>query len=275
LDPARTNKDIDAPMISDLAESDTCDMVSNALISPRTEVFNTYGEHLTNAQLLACYGFALDGNDNDIVNFDLQDLPPLPDVTRSLAIDRDVIFHLYRQVLQIFPRYDRWKISNLVYHPDDLSSSTGSATTVSREDELGWHVTGGEQLQGRQLNINVNSDAKVSHALWVYCALLAVVGALAVHTNASTLGAHDVAAAVRQTAERQLSWELYLELAAAPAVPEADVYDDGGGGDLPRHEGTEKVDKVRVHPAHVFGFRRFLCSSLPWDDYEPSYLAPI
>ncbi|KAH8116424.1 hypothetical protein DFH11DRAFT_1209779 [Phellopilus nigrolimitatus] len=31
---------------------DTCEMVANAFIPPFAEVFNTYGEHLTNAQLL-------------------------------------------------------------------------------------------------------------------------------------------------------------------------------------------------------------------------------
>jgi hypothetical protein len=40
-------------------------MVSNTGIAPNSEVFNTYGETLTNSQLLNQYGFVLDVNEND------------------------------------------------------------------------------------------------------------------------------------------------------------------------------------------------------------------
>ena len=47
-------------------------MVSNAYISPYAEIFNTYGEDLSNAQLLARYGFALaEGNDGDVVSWEV------------------------------------------------------------------------------------------------------------------------------------------------------------------------------------------------------------
>ncbi|PPQ67954.1 hypothetical protein CVT26_005834 [Gymnopilus dilepis] len=41
------------------------DMVSNIGIPPDSEIYNTYGEDLTNAQLLGQYGFILDVNDYD------------------------------------------------------------------------------------------------------------------------------------------------------------------------------------------------------------------
>lgn len=48
---------------------DLCyEMVSNAEILPGEEVFNTYGERLSNAELLMQYGFILDPNDNDVVH---------------------------------------------------------------------------------------------------------------------------------------------------------------------------------------------------------------
>lgn len=52
------------------AFENTCDMVTRAPILPFSEVFNTYGEHLTNAQLLAHYGFVLDVNENDVTSWD-------------------------------------------------------------------------------------------------------------------------------------------------------------------------------------------------------------
>ncbi|KAK1215826.1 hypothetical protein PQX77_021552 [Marasmius sp. AFHP31] len=40
----------------------------------RTEIFNTYGTHLSNAQLLNQYGFILDANEADFVEFDDEDV---------------------------------------------------------------------------------------------------------------------------------------------------------------------------------------------------------
>jgi hypothetical protein len=45
-------------------------MVSNAPVGAGEEVFNTYGDGLSNAQLLVRYGFALDGNEHDAVRFE-------------------------------------------------------------------------------------------------------------------------------------------------------------------------------------------------------------
>lgn len=68
-------------------DADTCDMVTNLYIPPFIEIFNTYGEDLSNAQLLARYGFALsDGNDNDIVSWDLDELE---EIAASLSIDNN------------------------------------------------------------------------------------------------------------------------------------------------------------------------------------------
>ncbi|KAJ7712157.1 hypothetical protein B0H16DRAFT_1814870 [Mycena metata] len=50
------------------------EMVSNLPIPPHSEVFNTYGETLTNAQLLVQYGFILDGNDNDHLTWTFDEL---------------------------------------------------------------------------------------------------------------------------------------------------------------------------------------------------------
>lgn len=48
-------------------------MVSNAPILPFSEIYNTYGENLSNADLLFRYGFMLDENDNDSVSFSEND----------------------------------------------------------------------------------------------------------------------------------------------------------------------------------------------------------
>ena len=52
----------------------TCDMVTNESVPPFSEIFNTYGEHLSNAQLLVRYGFLLDDNENDTISWNAQGL---------------------------------------------------------------------------------------------------------------------------------------------------------------------------------------------------------
>ena len=244
---AGTNMDTDAPTVPD-HEMDTCDMVSNVPISPWTEVFNTYGEHLTNAQLLTRYGFALDENANDVVTFRLDDLPSLADMTGTqLVSDRASLGPLYRQVLQEISRYRRWDPSNLVYHPDDLLASPGSAISASTNNGRSSCLYGGGQVHGAReepLRLCVNSDAKVSHALWVYCAVLAVLVAQeGHHRSVEFLDARVVAAGVEHLAAYQLLLELNPERAMDAAL-EADADDDEGDGDLPRDEGTQNSDKV-------------------------------
>jgi SET domain-containing protein 6 len=52
----------------------TCEMVVNAAIAPGSEIFNTYGSKLTNAELLVRYGFMLDANDNDILTWTVEEI---------------------------------------------------------------------------------------------------------------------------------------------------------------------------------------------------------
>ncbi|KAF8870889.1 hypothetical protein BD779DRAFT_508069 [Infundibulicybe gibba] len=54
---------------------DVCyDMVTNSIIPPFTEVFNTYGENMSNAQLLSRYGFIIDGNEHDYLAWDVEEI---------------------------------------------------------------------------------------------------------------------------------------------------------------------------------------------------------
>ena len=49
-------------------------MVVNATIPPDSEIFNTYGAKLTNAELLVRYGFVLDVNDNDTLTWTIEEI---------------------------------------------------------------------------------------------------------------------------------------------------------------------------------------------------------
>jgi hypothetical protein len=66
----------DAPTSRQLVEDDSCEMVTVQGISAGQEVFNTYGE-LSNAQLLAFYGFTLEANKYDRITFAFDDVARL------------------------------------------------------------------------------------------------------------------------------------------------------------------------------------------------------
>ncbi|TFK45041.1 hypothetical protein BDQ12DRAFT_46280 [Crucibulum laeve] len=122
------------------------EMVSDIPIPPHSEVFNTYGETLTNAQLLTRYGFILDVNENDHLTWTLDDLYAGLGNSAAQLLQSSIsglIKHeneeTYGHILDLFPE------SQLVYR-DDLSPSD---------------------------NLCINSDGKLSYQLWITLALLA------------------------------------------------------------------------------------------------------
>ncbi|KAI0080163.1 SET domain-containing protein [Panus rudis PR-1116 ss-1] len=142
---------------------DTCDMVTNRPVAAGGEVFNTYGERLTNAQLLVRYGFALEGNENDMVSWQMDDLPPAPWMERE-AFRTNV----YEPILRAWPRDLRWVESERVYNPP-------RAYTVVRIEDRRESPTRRWPRRHLRPALDVNGDAKLSHPLWVYCALCATV----------------------------------------------------------------------------------------------------
>ena len=120
-------------------------MVSNTYIPPLTEVFNTYGDGLTNAQLLSQYGFVLDINDNDRISWTATEI--LHILAPGQYIDRDLEEFLtqLRQAVPLIPtEHVLFKDSQLVYF---------NPLTI---DEY-----------------CLNSEGKISHHLWILLLLVA------------------------------------------------------------------------------------------------------
>lgn len=233
---AAPNTHTDAPTLAQ--EVDTCDMVSNSPIPPGAEVFNTYGEHLTNAQLLARYGFALDDNDNDVVTFKLDDLSVPPNITNCWpCADRAALDALYGEVLRAWPRHN-WDNSEIVYQPEvgPLSADMGSTPS------------GGRLASARDARmLAVNSDGKISHGLWVYCTLCSMSCVAPIAGNTGAPHAVMVAAAAgRRLAELQVHREMQ---GVDRPHEEATADDDGGDGDLPQLVGS--TDKILTTLARV------------------------
>lgn len=53
---------------------DCYEMVINTVVPPFSEVYNTYGETLSNAELLCQYGFVLEANENDTITWTVDEV---------------------------------------------------------------------------------------------------------------------------------------------------------------------------------------------------------
>jgi hypothetical protein len=142
---------------------DSCyEMVTNAPVLPNREVFNTYGEKLGNADLLVRYGFAIDGNEWDRISWDLEEL--WDDVNeidnQGTSSWPGRIERVTKYWVDIVEKWsDRWvelfSKSEFVY--------------VNPVGRGVWTTEGGGN-EGSMLCMN--SDGKITHQMWLYCALL-------------------------------------------------------------------------------------------------------
>ncbi|GLB37822.1 putative saccharomyces cerevisiae YBR030w [Lyophyllum shimeji] len=123
------------------------EMVSNAPISPHEEVFNTYGETLTNTQLLAQYGFVLDVNENDCLHWDFQEVytccAAFAGVSISSRLEVESVRSAAIQSVARQRALERIADSSLVYLHADMSDSS----------------------------LCVDADGRISHQLWILLAL--------------------------------------------------------------------------------------------------------
>ena len=121
------------------------EMVSNICIPPLTEVFNTYGDVLTNAQLLSQYGFILDMNDNDRVSWTATEALHILAPGQYSDTDLKEFLTRLRQAVPLIPtNHILFEHSQLVYF-NPLAI-----------DEF-----------------CLNSEGKISHHLWILLLLVA------------------------------------------------------------------------------------------------------
>ena len=256
------------------AEQDTCDMVANTAIPPHSEVFNTYGELLSNAQLLARYGFMLDENDNDAVTFDLDDVRPAWNYLSqelTAAVGEIPLSPTWTQycstlahIMQSWPRHEGWKDSSLVYQTCHDATSTlfppspfpsidrGSDTESTGGSSQPWSSTGSLSTP---LHMHVNSEARISHALWVSLALLVLSPAIEGEgSEQANTTVEDNVVVLQRLADRQLYWET---LSDANAVAPTNC-DDDKGANVSSHE----AEKLKVFAGDEVSFLvLFNCSS--------------
>ncbi|KAF9463590.1 hypothetical protein BDZ94DRAFT_1297791 [Collybia nuda] len=126
---------------------DVYEMVSNMPIPAHTQIFNTYGEGLSNAQLLSQYGFTLDANENDHLSWNPTDVFQLISSRNDDQVDsgRTPLVLIWKELLLGAMGngfVERISDSQLVYFPSEPSTQ-----------------------------LCLDSDGKISYPLWVLLTL--------------------------------------------------------------------------------------------------------
>jgi hypothetical protein len=148
-------------------------MVPNAFIPAGAEVFNTYGPALDNAQLICHYGFALDGNEHDVVSWDAAELD---DTLPGSLHDKQRCYAAYLREWQA----RSWDESDVVFVIDRSESSPVRSYLV-------------------------NADGCISHELWIWAAAAALAHEPRISTDT------DVILAVTNLADEQIRLEAQME----------------------------------------------------------------
>ncbi|KAJ6622619.1 hypothetical protein B0H10DRAFT_2431791 [Mycena sp. CBHHK59/15] len=171
------------------------EMVANRDIPPDSEVFNTYGEALCNAQLLIQYGFILDANENDHITWTLAELAQFTEDYYTPSFTWDSVGgvpHFQRLLGDVRAlAWDGVARSELVYH------DAARAFTL-------------------------NGDAQLSHGLWLYFALLVYLRrANTADLNSENAGdtRHAVVMALKDILECQLALEAGEPVSHGGAAP--------------------------------------------------------
>lgn len=143
-------------------DEDSCELVSVRTIRAGQEVMNTYGgRELSNARLLAYYGFALPGNKHDRVSFSLDEVVPQTSTARN---------HHQQEWSRLLKEWQSEQSGRL--------SQPGTGRTANHEDAVDSdddddedEIANGDKdtLLSDPLSADLfcDADARLSHALWL------------------------------------------------------------------------------------------------------------
>jgi len=239
-------------------------MVSNAPILPYSEVFNTYGENLTNAQLLVRYGFALDENENDCITWDWGDLWTFAttapyneprDTSGSsgrFSGGADDVMQLYAQAINLWPsECSGWTETGLVYNP---KADAASATVTNKDDCIDNSKRYTDRAPYGAV-LCLNGDGRISHHLWLYCALLGHQHVV----HATNSGVEEIVGQLREVA----SVLMHLEKEASLDCSDSDNDNDYsvGEGSAQQHGSRQQFCSPRTPIREVVAetIRTVLC----------------
>jgi len=152
LEPPRTSSSRD--------EADTVDMVCERGVEPGDEVFNTYGGALSNAHLVAAYGFLLEGNEHDVVSFERRDgaLETLVRLVDAVGRPESPCDELERELDELDAA---WR------------AASADAPLLDSDHPLIAPLHCRPSTSSSHPDLFIDADARLSPALWLAVALVA------------------------------------------------------------------------------------------------------
>lgn len=143
-------------------------MVTNALILPGDELFNSYDATLSNARLMMQYGFMLEGNSNDRTEWMPSEVDHVLDFGHINDDEKMIRLKLWESSAAIsFPLSDLG-VDELLFNPHELHHDPSGthdgdsmADPPSRPDEAAW-------VSDPTMLLCIGAYAQMSQQLWLY-----------------------------------------------------------------------------------------------------------
>ena len=151
-------------------------MVTNAVILPGDEIYNSYDSSLSNVHLMIQYGFFLEGNSNDVIQWELDEVDQV--LNTALEDDED---YLRKKLWSMYANHpfandaNDKALSHLIYTPNQGAQLPEDETTT--ETPFG-RVRTARPATPPRYNIDprtlllVNAEGQISQQLWLYLLLL-------------------------------------------------------------------------------------------------------
>ncbi|GAA5849142.1 hypothetical protein JCM9279_005802 [Rhodotorula babjevae] len=140
-------------------EAETVDMVCERDVEPGEEVYNTYGGALSNAHLVAAYGFLLEGNEHDVVSFErrsaLETLVRLVDAAGGHPCSAE----------QLVPELDELEAAS--------QTALNGNLLIAVDHPLIAPFPPPTSSSPASLDLVIDADARISTSLWLAVALVA------------------------------------------------------------------------------------------------------
>jgi len=152
---------------------DICEMVTNSLILPGDEIFNSYDNTMNNARLMMQYGFMLEGNSNDRIEWKPPEVDRILDFNHIDADEKAVRLRLWEMSAGASLPLPDLNVDELLFDPRELDHTSGLGDDDSMEElmELSSRpdfVTD-KDVQPAML-LCIGAYAQISHQLWLYIA---------------------------------------------------------------------------------------------------------
>lgn len=158
-------------------------MVTNAVILPGDELYNSYNSILSNAQLMMHYGFMLEGNSNDTIDWASSEIDQLLNLTKENDEVEPARLTLWANLANESLPLEDTNSDELIYDPRDLPASYHSGGDdddldmgaipdagpgLSRRSHSSLAPKPSSRLSDPTSLLRIGANGQISQQLWLY-----------------------------------------------------------------------------------------------------------